>query len=330
MGNTSLLGSACAPRRPVASPSGEHPSPCPALAQGSGNERRFSASARRAAINGGATDVTQVTGNSSALAPRSASRKRTPAQTVDIAALPVQMMTQGSVGDQVRCTICLEDFVRGDSLKTMPCMHIYHSMCIDRWLWTDNSCPVCKTPIGSTAPSVQIHSGGDPPDDIAEELPIQPHRPRGECGCSGRLCSCNVSEFHQKCICHQGSPGKCKAFIHHRCVCDLGMSAVCRARHLEHECICQRGNPAMCKANNHPCLCSAGMTSRCRARAHECVCNLGTPSMCRSTLHPCVCRAGTTSHCRAEPGAHHCICGSGMACRCRADRHLHICHIISV
>jgi len=82
--------------------------------------------------------------------------KGNPAQQSDIAALPTRKL-QGNenlgLGEQHRCTICLDEFGDGDDLKTLPCLHIYHQKCIEQWLRADNSCPVCKTPIGQFARS---------------------------------------------------------------------------------------------------------------------------------------------------------------------------------
>jgi len=72
-----------------------------------------------------------------------------PAQGSDIAALPTQKLSSlDHLGEQTKCLICLENFADGDDLKTLPCLHIYHQRCIERWLTNDNSCPVCKTAIG--------------------------------------------------------------------------------------------------------------------------------------------------------------------------------------
>jgi hypothetical protein len=75
--------------------------------------------------------------------------KGNPAQQVDIQALPSRKL-EGTeqLGEQTKCLICLEQFGDGDDVKTLPCLHIYHQQCVERWLSTDNSCPVCKTPIG--------------------------------------------------------------------------------------------------------------------------------------------------------------------------------------
>jgi len=72
-----------------------------------------------------------------------------PAHAADIAALPTRKLGESeNLGEQNKCLICLDEFNDGDDVKTLPCLHIYHQKCVERWLGTDNSCPVCKTPIG--------------------------------------------------------------------------------------------------------------------------------------------------------------------------------------
>lgn len=45
------------------------------------------------------------------------------------------------------CSICLEQYQEGDQVRTLPCLHHFHSRCIDTWLNQKSSCPVCKTSI---------------------------------------------------------------------------------------------------------------------------------------------------------------------------------------
>ncbi|KAF2073057.1 hypothetical protein CYY_005640 [Polysphondylium violaceum] len=45
---------------------------------------------------------------------------------------------------QKDCSICLEGFKIGDSIRTLPCVHHYHRECIDQWLKIKSVCPVCK------------------------------------------------------------------------------------------------------------------------------------------------------------------------------------------
>lgn len=45
------------------------------------------------------------------------------------------------------CVICMMDFVYGDPIRFLPCMHIYHVDCIDDWLMRSFTCPSCMEPV---------------------------------------------------------------------------------------------------------------------------------------------------------------------------------------
>ena len=53
--------------------------------------------------------------------------------------------------NQPTCPICLDEFIPNDSahpVRVLPCKHIYHPDCIDRYLLSTSSlCPLCKTNI---------------------------------------------------------------------------------------------------------------------------------------------------------------------------------------
>jgi hypothetical protein len=49
--------------------------------------------------------------------------------------------------DKRQCCICLEDFCQGEERKSLPCLHGFHSACVNRWLSSNGSCPVCKTSV---------------------------------------------------------------------------------------------------------------------------------------------------------------------------------------
>jgi hypothetical protein len=46
--------------------------------------------------------------------------------------------------EKKNCVICLEDFKNGDKATVLPCIHMFHTSCIQNWLKTQNSCPICK------------------------------------------------------------------------------------------------------------------------------------------------------------------------------------------
>jgi len=50
----------------------------------------------------------------------------------------------GVGGQQQQCSICLEQFQVGETVRTIPCFHTFHSSCIDPWLATKSECPICK------------------------------------------------------------------------------------------------------------------------------------------------------------------------------------------
>ncbi|XP_057252412.1 E3 ubiquitin-protein ligase SDIR1 isoform X1 [Beta vulgaris subsp. vulgaris] len=57
-------------------------------------------------------------------------------------------ISKGSEED-LTCTVCLEQVKRGELLRSLPCLHQFHSNCIDPWLRQQGTCPVCKLRVGS-------------------------------------------------------------------------------------------------------------------------------------------------------------------------------------
>ncbi|CAN6193205.1 unnamed protein product [Urochloa humidicola] len=51
-----------------------------------------------------------------------------------------------TVVDDVKCSICQEEYIEGDEIGRMQCEHQYHVCCIHEWLRQKNWCPICKAP----------------------------------------------------------------------------------------------------------------------------------------------------------------------------------------
>ncbi|XP_050368939.1 NEP1-interacting protein-like 1 isoform X2 [Argentina anserina] len=48
-------------------------------------------------------------------------------------------------GDKVSCSVCLQDFQLGETVRSLPqCHHMFHLPCIDKWLLRHASCPLCR------------------------------------------------------------------------------------------------------------------------------------------------------------------------------------------
>lgn len=70
---------------------------------------------------------------------------------------------EGMVGGrESTCPVCLCDFKDGEQVRLLPeCAHYYHVSCIDMWLRTHTSCPMCRA--DATPPVTRPASGWQPP-----------------------------------------------------------------------------------------------------------------------------------------------------------------------
>lgn len=47
-------------------------------------------------------------------------------------------------GDDVQCSICLNNIISGQDVTSLSCEHTFHSQCIQRWFGRNATCPVCR------------------------------------------------------------------------------------------------------------------------------------------------------------------------------------------
>ncbi|KAJ0021154.1 hypothetical protein Pint_32507 [Pistacia integerrima] len=65
-----------------------------------------------------------------------------------IASIPLFVYTSNESKQGLECVICLSGFEDNDVGRSLPkCSHCFHVECIDMWLHSHSSCPICRAPI---------------------------------------------------------------------------------------------------------------------------------------------------------------------------------------
>uniref|UniRef100_A0A0E0FH40 RING-type domain-containing protein n=1 Tax=Oryza nivara TaxID=4536 RepID=A0A0E0FH40_ORYNI len=61
------------------------------------------------------------------------------------------------------CCICLSKFSNNEDLRELPCNHVFHLECVDKWLKINALCPLCKADLGGStnAPDSSSRSSHD-------------------------------------------------------------------------------------------------------------------------------------------------------------------------
>lgn len=55
----------------------------------------------------------------------------------------------GAASDGEVCSVCLESFREGEMVRELTrCRHLFHTDCIDMWLYSHITCPLCRAVIG--------------------------------------------------------------------------------------------------------------------------------------------------------------------------------------
>ncbi|XP_062982312.1 E3 ubiquitin-protein ligase RNF149 [Elgaria multicarinata webbii] len=64
-----------------------------------------------------------------------------------ISQLPVHIVKYEDKGldvDAENCAICIENYKPKDTVRILPCKHVFHRHCVDPWLLEHRTCPMCK------------------------------------------------------------------------------------------------------------------------------------------------------------------------------------------
>ncbi|GAB2295723.1 hypothetical protein Dimus_029877 [Dionaea muscipula] len=66
--------------------------------------------------------------------------------------LSLEVVVDQAKGDEeYQCPVCLSGFANGEEIRQLSlCRHTFHAPCIDKWLYTHSSCPVCRAFVVAT------------------------------------------------------------------------------------------------------------------------------------------------------------------------------------
>ncbi|KAF0039537.1 hypothetical protein F2P81_007772 [Scophthalmus maximus] len=63
----------------------------------------------------------------------------------DIEQLPsYRFNSENHLSEQTLCVVCFSDFECRQLLRVLPCNHEFHAKCVDKWLKTNRTCPICR------------------------------------------------------------------------------------------------------------------------------------------------------------------------------------------
>ncbi|CAN6237711.1 unnamed protein product [Urochloa humidicola] len=64
------------------------------------------------------------------------------------------------------CAVCLEDVEAGEMVRRLPaCGHLFHVECIDMWLHSHVTCPLCRCRVSPEQAAAKLTAAADPPGD---------------------------------------------------------------------------------------------------------------------------------------------------------------------
>ena len=76
----------------------------------------------------------------------------------------------------VVCSVCLEDVRGGEMVRQVPaCRHIFHVGCIDMWLHSHGTCPMCRCVVSPPFKAVTTsRDAAEAPESSADDDELPP------------------------------------------------------------------------------------------------------------------------------------------------------------
>lgn len=76
--------------------------------------------------------------------------------------------------DDEECPICFCEYEGSDSVRVLNCDHVFHGLCIDKWLQGKDICPVCTSPITSPKSPEKFHFPSPASSPSQSSSPLDP------------------------------------------------------------------------------------------------------------------------------------------------------------
>ncbi|KAF2473266.1 uncharacterized protein BDR25DRAFT_302228 [Lindgomyces ingoldianus] len=96
-----------------------------------------------------------------------------PAQPLAAGAASPSSQENGSADEGLGCSICTDDFEKGQDIRVLPCNHKFHPECVDPWLLNvSGTCPLCRVDLRPTTSRTSTTDDDNDPELLAP--PLQP------------------------------------------------------------------------------------------------------------------------------------------------------------
>ncbi|XP_048567485.1 E3 ubiquitin-protein ligase ATL6-like [Triticum urartu] len=97
-----------------------------------------------------------------------------PAVVATFPIVPYREIKEHKIGSgALECAVCLTEFEDADDLRLLPhCSHAFHTDCIDPWLETRTTCPLCRANLEKPPPPAAMPVPSPPPHAVVG-IPIR-------------------------------------------------------------------------------------------------------------------------------------------------------------